>query len=430
MKKLKCYLSVILLFVGCNDDLKRDALNDLEYSHYDIQLSINPDEQFIKVNGSLKLLIEKDSVDELSFNLHEQLEIKNFRVDGDDSYQLDTTSEKIRWLPNSIRVIYPAKEIYNKGDIININFSYEGQLTKWPSWSANVIGSDWIEMGLYFPWYPSFYGSFNYKVSVDIDPTYSVFAMGNAIEKDSKRIFETKYPVGDFVICASRDLTVRKTELLNHSFQIVNCTLSTATIDTIQTDIQHFYQFFSNWFGDIEGQDMCLVLSKRDKGGGYSRKGGLFLGGVSDSSYLNNRIDYIRYVGHEIAHFWWHGAESNWEDWLNESFAEYGAMMLIRELYSEEEFKAMLNAKRSESNQTPPIWELPRNSSSAELVLYSKGAVLLNELEDKIGNEHFLELCKARMNKNINNTSDFLNLLKDKDGREIADWFEQYLKNN
>jgi hypothetical protein len=304
----------------------------------------------------------------------------------------------------------------------------EGKITKWPSWSANVIDSDWIEMGLYFPWYPSFYGSYTYRVAVDIDPAYNVFAIGDAIEKDNKRIFETKYPVGDFVVCASKDLTVRETELLDHSFKIVNCTLSDETVDTIQSDIQHFYQFYSKWFGDAELEDMCLVLSKRNKGGGYSRKGGIFLGGVSDSSFLNDRTDFIRYVGHEIAHFWWYGAESNWEDWLNESFAEYSAMMVIRELRSEEEFNAMLNAKKSKSNQSPPVWELPRNSSSAELVLYSKGAVLLNELEEKIGNENFLKLCKARISKNIKNTSDFLDLLKDSEGQEIADWFEQSLK--
>jgi aminopeptidase N len=204
--------------------------------------------------------------------------------------------------------------------------------------------------------------------------------------------------------------------------------LNSETIDTIQTDIEHIYKFYNKWFGDTEVQDMCLVISKRDKGGGYSRRGGLFLGGVSDSSYLNNRIDYIRYVGHEIAHFWWYGADGNWEDWLNESFAEYSAMILIRELRGEEEFSKILNDKKNKSSSLPPIWELPRNSSFAETVLYSKGPVLLNELEGKIGSKKFLKLCKARISKNIKDTSDFLKILKDSEGQEIANWFERSLK--
>jgi hypothetical protein len=428
MKNLKYYSSLLLILIGCNENIEVDEIIELEYSHYDIQLEIDPDGQFISVNGNLKLLIDKDSVSELSFTLHEQLVIENFGVDGDNSYQLDTTGEKIRWLPNAAQIFYRTNKPYERGEIVNVDFSYEGEITKWPSWSANVIGPDWIEMGFYFPWFPSFYGDYTYRVSVDIDPSYNVFAIGDVTKKGHKRIFETKYPVGDFIICASKDLTVRETELLNHTFQIVNCTLSEETVDTIQTDIQNFYQLYTKWFGYIEARDMCLVISKRDKGGGYSRKGGLFLGGVSDSSYLNDRVNYIRYVGHEISHFWWHGAESNWEDWLNESFAEYGAMMLIRELRVEEEFNTILNEKKIKSNKSPPIWDLPRNSTSAEVVLYSKGPVLLNELEEKIGKKNFLDLCKSRISKNIRNTSGFLNLLKDNEGKDIADWFERSLK--
>jgi hypothetical protein len=112
MKNLNCYFSLILLLLGCADNLNRVVLHDLEYSHYEIQLKINPGEQFIKVNGSLKLLIEKDS------------------VDGDNSYQLDTTSERIRWLPNAVQILYLTKKPYNSGDILNIKFSYGGEDNK------------------------------------------------------------------------------------------------------------------------------------------------------------------------------------------------------------------------------------------------------------------------------------------------------------
>lgn len=327
-----------------------------------------------------------------------------------------------------MKIIYPAKKKFYKGDVLNIEFSYEGKITEWPEWSANIISSDWIEIGLYFPWYPSFYGPFTYKVSIDLDPDYNVFAMGESTANGNKKVFETNFPVDDFIICASKDLTIRESKLLNQTFQIVNSTLSEATVDSIQADIEDFYKLFSSWYGKIQVQDMCLVVSKRDKGGGYSRKGGFFLGGMSDSDYLNNRAGYIRYLGHEIAHFWWRGAEGNWEDWLNESFAEYSAMNLIKELVSKEEHSSQMNKKRDESKNTPPIWEMERNSPFSERILYSKGVVLLKELEEKIGSNKFLELCKARIDKKINNTSDFLTLIKNIGGKEIADWFEESLK--
>ena len=428
MKNFIFYLSVIVLFAACDENKNNFGLHNLKYSHYDIQLKIIPDEQFIKVAGSLKYLVTKDSLDELSLNLHKKFVISNFSINGDNSYQLDTGNTNVRWLPDAMKIIYPTKKKFQKGGVLNVEFSYEGKITEWPAWSANVISSDWIEIGLYFPWYPSIYGSFTYKVSIDIEPDYNVFAIGESTAKGNKKVFETNFPVDDFIICASKDLTIRETKLLNQSFQIVNCTLSEATVDSIQTDIENFYKLYSSWFGKIQVQDMCLVISKRDKGGGYSRKGGLFLGGLTDSNYLNMRTDYVRYLGHEIAHFWWHGAESNWEDWLNESFAEYSAMILIKELRSTEEFNSRLNIKRSESSNTPPIWGISRSAPLAEQVLYSKGVVLLNELEEKIGKNKFLELYRARIDKKINNTSDFLNLIKDIGGKEIADWFEKSLK--
>ncbi len=428
MKIIIYYFTALLLFVSCDENKTIKGIDSIKYSHYDIQLIIEPDEQFIKVIGSLKMPIEKDSLDELSFNLHKQFTISKFSVNGDNSYKLDTTSTKIRWLPYAMKIVYQAKKNFHKGDLVNVEFSYEGKITQWPPWSANVIGPEWVEMGLYFPWYPSIYGPFTYSVSVDIEPDYGVFAMGEALEKDNKKFFEANFPVDDFIICASKDLKVRETQLLNHSFQIVNCTLSNETIETIQIDIKQVYQFYNEWFGKIEEHDMCLVVSKREKGGGYSRKGGLFLGGISDSNYFNDRTVYIRYLAHEIAHFWWYGAENNWEDWLNESFAEYSAMMIIRELVSKEEFFSRLNNKRGESSNTPPIWGLNRNDPSAQQVLYSKGVVLLNELEEKIGNDRFLELCSARISMNINSTADFLNLVSDREGKKIGDWFEQSLK--
>ena len=132
-------------------------------------------------------------------------------------------------------------------------------------------------MGLYFPWYPSINECFTYKVSVDIDTGYHVFAIGQSSEINNIKVFNADFPVNDFIICASKNLVTKETTLLNHTFKIVNSTLSDTTVDLIQTDIENYYKAYSSWFGEIDVQSMCLVISKRGKGGGYSRKGGLFL---------------------------------------------------------------------------------------------------------------------------------------------------------
>jgi len=118
----------------------------------------------------------------------------------------------------------------------------------------------------------------------------------------------------------------------------------------------------------------------------------------------------------------------NWEDWLNESFAEYSALLILRELHSNEVFNSRIAIKINESENTPAIWGMSRNDPHAQEVLYSKGVVLLNELEQKIGSDNFFELCRLRIANQINTTSDLLNLLNEIGGKEISNWLEQSLK--
>lgn len=427
MKRKILILFIIGLFSFNSVHCKSQSAEKLEYSYYDIQLKIIPQLHYISVEGSLKYLVIEDSLQQLMFKLHKNLKINYFSINGNNSFQVDS-SNSVRWLPDAINIIHSTGEKYKKGEVLNVEFSYQGKITEWPSWSANVIGANWVELGLYFPWYPSIYGDFTYKVSIDIPSEYKVFARGKYSEKDGLKIFETNRPVYDLIICASKDLKIRELQLLNQSFQVVNSTLSEAVVDSIQSDIENFYKFYNTRFGEVQVQDMCLVVSKRENGGGYSRKGGLFLGGISDSIYLNQRIDYVQYIAHEISHFWWNGAPDNWEDWLNESFAEYSSLLVIRELYSRDAYNSIIVKKKNESINTPSIWGISRNDPKATQVLYGKGVILLSELEQKIGNEKFLKLCKVRINKKGNNTKDLLNLINDIGSKNIADWFEQSLK--
>ena len=124
MKNFIYYIFTILLFVACNENKSKNSLDNLKYSHYDIQLKIDPNEQFIKVTGSLKLLIEKDSLDQLSFYLHKQFVISTFSINGKSTYHLDTSSTNIRWLPDAMKIVCETRKKFYKGDVLNILFSY------------------------------------------------------------------------------------------------------------------------------------------------------------------------------------------------------------------------------------------------------------------------------------------------------------------
>ncbi|MBN1272859.1 MAG: hypothetical protein JXB26_11380 [Candidatus Aminicenantes bacterium] len=94
----------------------------------------------------------------------------------------------------------------------------------------------------------------------------------------------------------------------------------------------------------------------------------------------------------------------------------------------QEEYEARLKAYKGESKNSPPIWEADRSADSAHEIFYRKGPVLLSELEKNIGTENFLSLCKKMLKNNIDNTSDFLEMLRKTEGDKIGSWFEDLLK--
>jgi len=179
-----------------------------------------------------------------------------------------------------------------------------------------------------------------------------------------------------------------------------------------------------------------LIESGRAKGGGYAGKGLVFLGGLSDSGYRERREGYIRYLGHEMAHAWWSGASvRDWQDWINEGFAEFSALMLVRSIFGEESFRKRLENKRQNAADTAPIWgferwdrSTPEKQQEIQAVLYDKGPVLLAELEERLGSETFLAACRDLAGHVEKNTSLLLEVISSRGGRDVASWFETQLR--
>jgi aminopeptidase N len=145
--------------------------------------------------------------------------------------------------------------------------------------------------------------------------------------------------------------------------------------------------------------------------------------------YFSDRVMYNTYIGHEMAHLWWNKADADsWEDWLNEAFAEYSSLLIVREIFGRNEFQNQMMERTKNIDNTKAIWGINRRDPEAYYILYHKGAIILNELELKIGNKAFLALCHSYHKLNIRTTGDFLDLLKSQEGEEMNIWFEKMLK--
>lgn len=421
----KFYLPLFLLCILCTSGCKDERI--LEHPHYDLDLSFNPVGQYIEVQGEMKIPVMNDTSNQIEFYLHKQLTISDLKLNGKKDFDLRLDSSDIRYMPEATKYILRSPESFKEK--VHLAFQYSGVVTEWPQWSASVIGEEWTEMSCYFPWYPyhKLLKPFTYDINVKPIESYNIFIMGQEKKDNDAKSFTSPFPTNDIVVCASKDLKTVNRELGDYTFQLAYTTLSDTLIDTLSADVGDILTTFNQWFPGSE-TSICLVESMRDKGGAYARTGGMYLSGFNKSAYFESRKGYTRYLSHEISHLWWYRANSNsWEDWLNEGFAEYSALMVIRDKYGLDYFLEWIEKKKQEMKDTGPIWHCDRNGKNAYAILYSKAPVLLYQLEQKTGKDEFKQLMHLMLEKKVSNTEQFLSLLEEQEGGETREWFRGLL---
>jgi aminopeptidase N len=317
-------------------------------------------------------------------------------------------------------------------------FEYEGIISEWPAWSANVITEEWVELGLYLPWFPynEAYGPFTFEIEVECDPKYRLRSYGSFKNANGKWHFKWMSPTTDIVLVANKNLKTIQQEFNGKRLNVHYSVIQDTTAKKLAGDLRGILELFEAWFGGYKESEITLIESLRERGGGYARTGLISLAGLSDDKYIAQHETYIRYLAHEASHMFWHMAPSdNWEDWMNEGFAEYSALMVIKELFGAESFNKRIETKKSNLAEKPPIWGFDRNdratpekSQAVEAILYSKGPVLLHLLEQRIGRDKFNAVCKEMVESNTSSTEDFLNLLLKNHGTALRDWFEDLLR--
>ena len=312
-----------------------------------------------------------------------------------------------------------------KGGNVPIYVDYESDMNGMEP-SAELFTEDWIQIGFYNAWFPVDLNSKNAtsKLRISIDPDYKVSGSGKITKTGNVWEMTQPWPAYDNVIIASKDLQ-------SNQAKKDNATIETVYTDFPEEDIQSIIstsQSVLNYFGKIypkqeEAYIKFVVKHSANGGGGYNR-----------ANFISLRIkDYglstQKTIAHEVAHFWATGADAtSWQDWLNESFAEFSALLYVRDNISTKTYTDYIEAYKKSIVDAPAIWGFERSSNAAYTVLYKKGAVILHELETKIGADQFFKLLYLKYTQGIKNTSDFLDLLEQQTSKDIRKWLETALK--
>jgi aminopeptidase N len=145
-------------------------------------------------------------------------------------------------------------------------------------------------------------------------------------------------------------------------------------------------------------------------------------------------------IAHEIAHQWFgdNVTEKDWQHvWLSEGFATYLTSMYFEDTRGEEYFRNDLDSTRAKiiryyrKNKMPvidtTITNLMRllNTNS-----YEKGAWVLHMLRNEIGDDAFKKGLRSFYDRFRNSnvlTADFMNVMEEVSGRQLDDFFHQWL---
>jgi hypothetical protein len=414
-----------------NSCQEKDPAKNLEFPHYDIHLTVNPAASFIEVKG--KLILPDISSDSIGFYLERNMEISNFTI-NDMQAKIDTAASDNRFVPEAHKIYFKGLKKNVKQNTETIEFQYKGKLSKLPDYYANGCNAEWVELGLYYPWFPiSFntYGKFTYHVTIDNVDEYQIFSLASVDVKEDHTTLSCTIPNTDIVVCMSKQHRIHSSSLGNSNLKIIHHDFKDTMLNHMSTSMKAIMSRYNQWYDTIS-MDISFIETLRENGGGYARVGGVISEQIKSDYYFEKVVGYHRFFAHEFAHLWWHQAEaSTWHDWLNESFAEYSALMSIRETYGQEKYQKYIDYKREKSVNQPPIWEFDRNNAPYEVayqVLYNKGPVILSELENKIGQEKYVKFCNVLAKKRVRDTYALLTVLSHQNGEETAQWLEKKLR--
>ncbi|MEJ8552760.1 M1 family metallopeptidase [Tepidibacter sp. Z1-5] len=143
---------------------------------------------------------------------------------------------------------------------------------------------------------------------------------------------------------------------------------------------------------------------------------------IDKGLYDQNSKFYLEYVvAHETAHQWWYSLVGNdeiSEPWLDEALTEYSTILYFEQKYGKEvKDRLIKNMKvRTITKQSKNIFKSTTefdDSIDYSLCVYSKGALMIDDIRKKVGDDVFFETLRKYYNDNMYKnvtTNQFMNI--------------------
>ena len=389
-----------------------------------MDVKIDVDQKKVDVNGTL--LIDFKNQDSITLYLWRNTTMyKVISEKNNVSFTFDTLKAlPLPFIGNAGKLVVQNPKTRRESQ--QIQFEYSCDMSRNMAGFGKTFTDEWIEMGYYAAWYPVHEGSRNFisEVRISINKDYKINGSGLVTRMNNYWQMDQPWETFDILIVASKDLKTKKMEQGNIRVETAYATFPETDIDSLIITFSDVLEFFTTRFGGQSGEVYLKFIIDPTEGlGAYGRKNLIRIKASKFSNYFK------RGIAHELSHSWWQKADKKtWQDWLNESFAEYSMLLYMRERIGRDLYNETIETYKKDARKMPPIWGIERTSKDAYTTLYEKGSLLLIALEQKLGKEQMSAFLRLIIDKSINNTADYLKILEESSSKEIKDWFEDQLK--
>ena len=396
-----------------------EAAATLKHNHFTGALEIDPQAGTLAADWTITVI--EPQLESITYLLNRSYE--DIRVGGDvTGYELVEAEIFDQQIWNIVIQLKPASGVHRK-----INISYGGELLPEPMENRiNTISPDKVELTVDSLWHP-FDGRFTEQVTadfrVDIPGEWTGVTNGSAeLDVDGGWRFSTAPGLDIPVTLLGK---FRKTDA--PGYVIYDTRETSDSLPELVESTAACTSYLNDRFGDVDPLPEAKIVVHDREQSGYSRKTLIALSKISgrDKSRL------MQFICHELAHYWsMRGAANTVENWLNETFADYVALMAVREHMGQDVFESFLARYRQqldEAGDLPPIWTPENQERGPYLVQYRKGPLALATLEERLGRDLFAQFVHRYMTEEIATTPALLEALEDVAGADARAQFEMDL---
>lgn len=368
------------------DEMKEAYPNGFDEGYIDIK-------NILQDSQKLQYKITGDKNDILEVSLNEELKT-NEKILIDMKYNVK--------LPNSAGRFGYGDDTINLTNWFAIACVYDTE--GWDLKSYEAIGD------------PFYSETSDFYVKLLFPSKYEIANTGKVLDKKSdgeKVMYEIEAKnVRDFAFILSDKFSVDKDSVKGIQINTYNLNenFSKLTTEVAKDSIK----IFSDLFGQYPYEVYSVVASDFYIGG--MEYPNLVM--IDSSLYTENNKFLLEYVvAHETAHQWWYSVIGNneiSEPWIDEALTEYSTILYFEEKYGKETAERLLKTMKVQtrnykSENAFKATTQYKNSMEYSLNVYTKGALIFNDIRNEIGDEAFFEALqeyyKTYMYKNVTKTN-------------------------